>query len=121
MIRPAIAEQENVGDLVFTQEIVEEYWPVVEPPAEIAGGLRPVDAVAGANVDSLNLGPALAHGSRELMHERSGGALQEQERPALWPVNCRPWSSRGLRRRRNWSQEQTQVSRRPIHWVSLLK
>ena len=55
MVWPAIAEQQDVGDLMLAQEVVEEHRPVAKAAAEVGGRLRPIDSVAGADVDPLHL------------------------------------------------------------------
>ena len=55
MVRPAIAEQQDVGDPVLLQEIIEKDRPVAKTAAEVGRGFRPIDDVASADVDPLHL------------------------------------------------------------------
>jgi hypothetical protein len=75
VVRPAIAEQQDIGDLVLAQEIIEKTRPVTKAAAEIGRLLRPVDLVTRADIDSLDLHSPLAHDGRELMQQRSWRAL----------------------------------------------
>jgi len=116
MIGPAIAEQQDVGNLMFAQEIIEEDRPVAETPAEIGRRVRPIHMIAGADVDPLDLHPALAHRDRELMHHGAGRTLEEQEGAALRLVDggARTVRSPG-RRRRGRLQQKAEISHRSVH------
>src|SRR5205809_5430286 len=45
MVGTAIAEQQDVRDLVLAKEIVEEHRPIAEPPAEVGRRFGPVDTI----------------------------------------------------------------------------
>jgi hypothetical protein len=75
MIRATVSEQQNVRDLMFAQEIVEEHGPFAEATAKVRCGLWPVDFVACANVDPLHLHPGSAHGYSQLVEERTRRSL----------------------------------------------
>src|SRR4051812_12873448 len=86
MIGPAVAEQQNVGDLMLSQEIVEKNRPVTKPAAKVRRRLGPIDPVACTDIDPFDLQAMLAHRSGEIVQQRPWRSLQEQECAAvrLW-------------------------------------
>ncbi len=122
VIRPAVSEQQDVGDLMFAQEIVEEHRPVAESATEIGRCVGPVGAVTGADIDPFDLHPALAHRDRELVHHWPRRTLEEQEGAPLRLVNrgARPVRRPG----RGWRgrlQQKAEISHRSVHWTRLLR
>src|SRR6476619_8465806 len=99
MVRTAIAEEQDVRDLMLTEKIIEEHRPVAKTSAEVRGLLRPVDPIACADVDPLDLHSTLPHRDREVVEEGSWRALQEQERPSLRLVDRHARTLRQLARR----------------------
>src|SRR5205085_1342868 len=98
VIGPAIAEQQDVGNLMFAKEIVEEHRPIAETTAEVGCCFGPVDAVASTDIDPLHLHALLAHRDRELMHHRPRRTLQEKEGTFCGPLDWRAWTDRRRRR-----------------------
>jgi len=115
MVRPAITEQQYVGDFMLTKEIIEEYRPVPEAASEIRGGLWPVDPVARTDIDALYLHAAFAHRSGELVEQRSRRALQEQERALLGLRLGRARAAEVARPGLNCREEQMKIAGRTIH------
>jgi hypothetical protein len=108
---------------MFAQEIVEEAGPIAEAAAKIGGTLRPVNLIAGANVDPLDLRAPFTHGRRKLMQQWPRGALKEEEGSPLRLVNLSAWSlwTPVARREGRTQQQQTEISGRLVHWTRLLK
>src|SRR6185369_12309960 len=104
VVRSTVAEQQYVGHLMLAKEIVEEHRPVPETAAEVRCRLIPVDHVAGAYVDPLDLDASASHRHCKLMHHWAGRPLQEHECTPLRPVHgC-------ARPPRGGVQQKTQVS-----------
>ena len=80
MVRPAIAEQQQIRHAVLAQILVEEGWPVRKPAAKVHVGIGPVAQVAAAEVDPTHRQPAIRHDFPQAPEQRPGRTLKEQER-----------------------------------------
>ena len=122
MIGTTIPEQQDVRDLVFTQKVVEEHRPIAETPAEIGCRLRPIQAVAGADVDAFDLHATLAHGRRPAHATSVRGDLAGTGRraaPACKSMRAAavgPWPERVRR-----TLQEAEISSRSVHWTRLLR
>src|SRR5207248_10600789 len=54
VIRPAIAKDQEIGDLVVAHEPVDKYWPLGGAPTEVHGAGRPIVPIPPAQVDSVH-------------------------------------------------------------------
>jgi hypothetical protein len=78
-MRTAITEQQDVGDPVLPEKVVDEERPVAKAAPEARRLLRPVNAIAGADIDPLDLGTFAAQHAGELMKQWPRRSLQEEE------------------------------------------
>ena len=121
VIRAAVSKHQYVGNLVLAQEVVEKDRPIAEASPKIGRRLRPVDAIAGADVDPLDLRSALSHGGGELIEQGSGRALEEEEGPSFWLGLGRTRLARFHNTRWKIGNKHTEIPGRTIHWTRLRK
>jgi hypothetical protein len=67
VVRPTVTKHQNVSDLMFPKEVIEEARPVSELASEVRRRLWPVDEISSADIDPIDLEATLAHRARKLV------------------------------------------------------
>jgi hypothetical protein len=67
VVRSTVAKHQNVSDLVFPKEVIEEARPVSEFASEVRSRLWPIDEISSADIDPSDLEATLAHRARKLI------------------------------------------------------
>src|SRR3954468_18391915 len=79
MIEPAVAMQDQVGDLMLFEQVGDESAPILEPAAVMRCRQSPEQLVAEMQVDPMHAVPARDQCPAELVEEVRDRPLQEEK------------------------------------------